>query len=51
VVSPDICLPLEQIDRIEPDPSLKKLAILGLIDQTLVDLKSTQKASAPFTKN
>lgn len=50
VVSPDVCrrfkgaaLPLEQIDRIEANPTLKKLGIFGLIEQPAVDLKTTQK--------
>jgi hypothetical protein len=52
VVSPDVCrrfkgaaLPFEQIDRIEPNPTLKKLGIFGLIEQPAVDLKTTQKAT------
>jgi hypothetical protein len=52
VVSPDVCrrfkgaaLPLEQIDRIEANPTLKELGILGLIEQPAVDLKTTQKAA------
>ena len=55
VVSPDICrrfkgaaLPLEHIDRIEADPTLKKLGVLGLIEQPLVDLKNQQKATNLF---
>jgi hypothetical protein len=58
VVSHDVCrrfkgaaLPLEQIDRIEADPTLKKLGIFGLIEQPAVDLKSTQKATNTFSKN
>jgi hypothetical protein len=58
VVSPDVCrrfkgaaLPLEQIDRIESNPTLKKLGILGLIEQPAVDLKTTQKATNIFSKN
>jgi hypothetical protein len=49
VVSPDICrrfkgaaLPLEQIDRIEPNPTLQKLGVFGLIEQPAVDLKKNQ---------
>ncbi len=58
VVTPDICrrfkgaaLPLEQIDRIEADPSLKKLGVFGLIEQSVVDLKSTKKTANTFSKN
>ncbi len=58
VVSPEVCrrfkggaLPLEQIDRIEPNPTLKKLGIFGLIEQPVVDLKSSQKATNSFSKN
>lgn len=58
VVSPDVCrrfkgaaLPLEQIDRIEPNPALSKLGVLGLIEQPAVDLKTTQKAANTFSKN
>lgn len=58
VVAPDVCrrwkgaaLPLEQVDRIEPNPSVKELGSLGLIEQPLVDLKSQQKATGLFTKN
>jgi len=50
VGSPDICrrfkgaaLPIEQIDRIEANPTLKKLGIFGLIEQPIVDLKNIQK--------
>ena len=57
VVSPDACrrwkgaaLPLEQIDRIEPNPSLKDLGVLGLIEQPLINLKSQQKATGLFSK-
>lgn len=57
VVSPETCrrwkgaaLPLEQIDRIEPNPSLKELGIFGLIEQPFVDLKATQKSTEPFAK-
>jgi len=58
VVSPDLCrrfkgaaLPLEQIDRIEANPTLKKLGILGLIEQTVVDLKNNQKTTNTFSQN
>lgn len=57
VVSPDSCrrfkgaaLPLEQIDRIEANPSLKKLGIFGLIEQPAINLKDQQKANEIFTK-
>jgi hypothetical protein len=52
VVSPEICrrfkgsaLPLEQIDGIEANPTLKKLGIFGLIEQPAVNLKTTQKVT------
>ena len=58
VVAPDGCrrwkgaaLPLEQVDRIEPNPSLKELGSFGLIEQPLIDLKNQQKATGLFTKN
>lgn len=38
-------LPLDQIDRIDANPSLKELGTLGLIEQPQVDLRSGQKAS------
>jgi hypothetical protein len=54
VVSPDICrrfkgaaLPLEQIDRIEPNPTLQKLGVFGLIEQPAVDLRKNQKQVDP----
>lgn len=57
VVSPDICrrfkgaaLPLEQIDRIEANPTLKKLGVFGLIEQPVINFKDQQKASEQFTK-
>lgn len=57
VVSTDACrrwkgaaLPLEQIDRIEPNPSLKDLGVLGLIEQPLIDLKNQRKATGIFSK-
>lgn len=50
VVSPVTCrrfkgaaLPLEQIDRVEPNPALKELGVLGLIEQPVIDLKNKQK--------
>ena len=56
VVSPDICrrfkgaaLPLEQIDRIEANPTLKKLGVFGLIEQPAVSLKNQQKATNTFS--
>lgn len=57
VVSPDICrrfkgaaLPLEQVDRIEANPTLKQLGVFGLIEQPIVNFKDQQKASEQFTK-
>lgn len=56
VVSPEVCrrfkgaaLPLEQIDRIEADPKLKKLAVLGLIEQPAINFKDQQKVSEKFS--
>lgn len=58
VVAPDGCrrwkgaaLPLEQVDRIESNPSLKELGSFGLIEQPLIDLKNQQKATGLFSKN
>ena len=58
VVSPESCrrwkgaaLPLEQIKSIEPNPSLKNLGVLGLIEQPPLDLKNKQKATGILTKN
>jgi len=58
VVSPDVCrrfkgaaIPLEQIDRIEANPTLKKLGIFGLIEQPPVDLKNQQKITNDSRKN
>lgn len=56
VVAPNACrrwkgaaLPLEQINQIEPNPSLKDLGVLGLIEQPLIDLKTQQKpTNSPF---
>ena len=55
-VAPDGCrrwkgaaLPLEQVDRIEPNPTLKELGSFGLIEQPLLDLKSLQKATTNLT--
>lgn len=52
VVSAESCrrwkgaaLPLEQIDLLEANPTIKKLGVLGLIEQSVVDLKITQKAA------
>ncbi|HRH44007.1 MAG TPA: hypothetical protein PKY82_20415 [Pyrinomonadaceae bacterium] len=57
VVSPEVCrrfkgaaLPLEQIDGIEPNPTLKKLGIFGLIEQQMVDFKGQQKSEETFKK-
>lgn len=38
-------LPLDQIDRVDANPSLKELGTLGLIEQPQVNLRSRQKAS------
>lgn len=56
VVAPDGCrrwkgaaLPLEQANQIEPNPSLKDLGVLGLIEQPSIDLKNQQKpTNSPF---
>lgn len=57
VVSPEVCrrfkgaaLPLEQINRIEPNPSIKLLGVFGLIEQSAVDLKDVQKTANTFSK-
>jgi hypothetical protein len=57
-VKPDSChrwkgaaLPFEQIDRIEANPSLKKLGVLGLIEQPTIDLKTDQKSVSLFSEN
>lgn len=57
-VSPNVCkrwkgaaLPLDQIDQIEPSPTIKKLGVFGLIEQPAVDLKNQQAATGLFTKN
>lgn len=57
VVSPEVCrrfkgaaLPLEQIDRIEADPTLKKLGVLGLIEQPTINFKDQQKVRETFSK-
>ena len=57
VVSPEVCrrfkgaaLPLEQIDRIEANPTLRKLGVFGLIEQPAINFKDQQKASEIFTK-
>lgn len=44
-------LPLEQVERIDPNPSLKELGSFGLIEQPIIDLKNQQKATGLFTKN
>ena len=58
VASPETCrrwkgaaLPLEQVNLIEPNPSLKQLAIFGLIEQSVVDFKLELKATDKFIKN
>ena len=57
VASPEVCrrfkgaaLPLEQIDRIESNPTLNKLGVLGLIEQQAINFKEQQKASESFSK-
>lgn len=57
VASPDVCrrfkgaaLPLEQIDRIEANPTLKKLGIFGLIEQQIINFKDQQKPTETFSK-
>ncbi|MGE3384951.1 MAG: hypothetical protein AB7L70_18635 [Pyrinomonadaceae bacterium] len=37
-------LPLDQIDRVDANPTIKELGTLGLIEQSAVDLRSRQKA-------
>lgn len=58
VVTPEVCrrfkgaaLPLEQIDRIEADPTLKKLGVFGLIEQPTINFSVEQKATENFGKN
>ena len=58
VVSPELCrrfkgaaLPLNQISRIEPNPSLGKLGVWGLIEQPVINLKSEKKIENGFTRN
>lgn len=58
VVSLDSCrrwkggaLPLEQVDNIEPNPSLKSLGSFGLIEQPPVDLKNPQNATNSLAKS
>jgi len=48
-LSPDLCrrfkgasLPLEQIDRIEANPTLKKLGVFGLIEQPAINFKDRE---------
>lgn len=55
VVTPEICrrwkgaaLPLEQIEKIEPNPSNRELGIFGLIEQPPVDLKKGTKTTGIF---
>lgn len=57
VVSPDVCrrfkgaaIPLEQVDRIEANPTLKKLGVFVLIEQPAINFKDPQKVSEAFTK-
>lgn len=56
VVSPDICrrfkgaaLPIEQINRVKANPSMKELGIFGLIEQPIITLIEQQKATEKFT--
>lgn len=56
-VAPEACrrwkgaaLPLEQVDRIEPNPSLNDLGVLGFIEQPAIDLKNKQKAASLFAE-
>lgn len=58
VVTPEICrrwkgtaLPIEQLDRIQPNPSIKGLSVWGLIEQPKVDFKLEQKAAEKYPKN
>lgn len=58
VVDPAVCrrwkgaaLPLEQVDRIESNPSLKQLGSFGLIEQPKVSFKNPQKATGLFYTN
>jgi hypothetical protein len=57
VVTPNSChrwkgaaLPFEQVDRIESNPSLKKLGILGLVEQPTIDLKNKKKSANLFSE-
>ena len=57
VASPEVCrrfkgaaLPLEQIDGIESNPTLKKLGVFGLIEQPAVDLKTKLQATDKFSQ-
>lgn len=38
-------LPLDQVNRVDTNPSLKELGSLGLIEQPQIELRSRQKAS------
>lgn len=58
VVAPEVCrrwkgaaLPLEQVNQIEANPSLKNLGSFGLIEQPVIDLKNQKKATGLFSKN
>ena len=58
VVTPETCrrwkgaaLPLEQIDRISPNPLLNRLGILGLIEQPAIDLQTQPASNRVLTKN
>lgn len=57
VVSPEVCrrfkgaaLPLEQIDHIEANPTLKKLGVFGLIEQSIINLREQIKATVIFAE-
>jgi hypothetical protein len=57
VASPDHCrrfkgaaLPLEQIDRIEANPTLRKLGVLGLMGQPAIKLMDQRKVSENLIK-
>jgi hypothetical protein len=56
VVSPDVCrrfkgaaLPLEQIESVEANPTLKKLGVFGLIEQPTINFKEQKKATETFS--
>jgi hypothetical protein len=56
--TPEICkrwkgaaMPIEQIGQIVADPSLKELGVLGLIEQSDVDLRNKEKAGERTSQN